>query len=173
MAAATHQVAALALGRISHAEASIAAFDRGRDPSPAVRRHGPTAGRACVCAYEDGAVELWNTASPDNLSNLRCDPPDVILDSFQDVICAIAIERGALFLESFIEDVAPLTLRRAKAVSSATRFNTRALADPKTRLYVTLRALQYLVRVGRVPSAALVALTPRSSTWHSATTRIA
>jgi len=131
---------------------SVSAFDKGRDPRPAARTDSNGKPKGCLCMYETGSIELWNTAPTDNLKNIHTDSIHDVLGSFEDVIYSAAIEKGAKYIENLIEEVDPLSVRRAKAVSSATLFNTRVLAEPKTRLYVTLRILQDRMKEGKQQS---------------------
>lgn len=133
-------------------EESVAQFDAGRAPYPALSANRSGEEKACMCVYENGTVELWNSGAPDNLANIYRHTPEEVLRSFGDVIYNASVEKGAIYVESLINEVDPWSVKRAKAIASATLFNKNALAESKTRLYVSIRIIQDKIAEGTLAS---------------------
>lgn len=138
---------------------AIAAYDRLRIPNPGkhVDRHNRNG--LCFVTHEDTTIELWNTALPDNVPSIRTHNLQQIRDSvFGDVIQVASLDNTALYVESFLDEVNPLAVRRAKVIGSATLFNRRAFVQAKDRLYVSIRVIQDYIERAMLTSAATESL---------------
>lgn len=120
-----------------------------RQPKPGLFLDSEGRPGLCLIIHEDGSVELWNTTPTDTVQNIRTHRFHEVRRSIMtDVIQVAAMEKTLLHVDSILEEVNPLALRRARAIGSADSYSRRSLVEARDRLYVSLRLLQGYIAEG-------------------------
>jgi hypothetical protein len=147
------------LSDVSGTDVAVKVFDEVRDPIPGLFMDDDLNLGLCFLVHENGDVELWNTTPADNLKNIRTsDFGEVRHSVLSDVIQVCALERTASYVEALAAEVDPLSVRRAKAIGSATLLNRRIFSEARLALYVSVRIIQNYLADGRLAEADLEGL---------------
>ena len=147
------------LADVETTDVAVQVFDEVRDPVPGLYMDDDLNLGLCFLVHESGDVELWNTSPADNLKNIRTsDFAQVRHSVLSDVLQVAALERTASYVESLAAEVDPLSVRRAKAIGSATLLNRRIFSDARLSLYVSVRIIQDYLAEGRLTRAELEGL---------------
>ena len=102
----------------------------------------------------NGNVTTWGNQSPDNLYNIYEDSyQEVVERTFSDPISLFYLEKEDSYRDSIIQEVNPIAVLRAKATNVRDFTSSILLQEEKTRLYLSLRVLQELIKEGKVSEA--------------------